>query len=308
MITGAAQMDGAIVVVAASDSVMNQTKEHLLLAKQVGVKHLVVFINKADLSDPETLKLVEADIRGNLAEHGYDGEKTPIVTGSALCTLEGRNPEIGKDSINKLLEAIDNHIPIPERDEGAPFSMSIEDVFTISGRGTIVTGKVNQGTLQVGEEVEISGLGNKTIKTVATSIEMHHKELEKTVAGDSVGIRVRGVERDQVTRGQVLTKPSKSGEIKVYDKFVARAYILSKEERGRHTSFRSGYRPQFYFRTADVTGTITLTNKDAVVEPGNTVDFTVELIKPVTIEAKENFVIREGNHTIGQGTVIELIK
>jgi len=306
MITGAAQMDGAIVVVAASDSVMDQTKEHLLLAKQVGIKYLVVFINKADVSDPETMDLVEMDIRENLAKHGFDKDNTPVIKGSALCALEGRNPEIGKESIAKLLEAVDNYIPTPQRNLDAPFKMYIEDIFTISGRGTVVTGKVEQGTLKKGEEVEVSGLGKETVKTVVTGIEMYNKELEQAQAGDDIGVNLRGVKKEQVVKGQLLSKPSKEGKVNSYNKFTAKAYILSKEERGRHTSFRSGYRPQFFFRTTDVTGTITLA-KEEVVEPGSTVEFTVELIKPVVIEEKENFVIREGGHTIGQGTVLKTL-
>lgn len=308
MITGAAQMDGAILILSAEDGTMDQTKEHLLLAKQIGIKYLVVFINKIDIvADLEQVEMAKEEIKEELKRVGYDAENTPIIGGSALCSLEGRNPEIGEQKIAELLDAIDNSIPTPERDEKGTFLMPIEDVFSISGRGTVVTGKVEQGILKKGEEVEISGLGNDSIKTVAVSIEMHNKELDEARAGDSVGINVRGVKKDQVTRGQALTKPKETGKIKLHDKFVARAYILTKEERGRHTGFRSGYRPQFYFGGTDVTGTITLTNKDTVVEPGSTVDFTVELTKPVTIEEKKNFVIREGNHTIGQGTIIELL-
>src|SRR4051812_17138728 len=212
MITGAAQMDGAIVVVAASDSVMDQTKEHLLLARQVGIKYLIVFINKADVSDPETMDLVEMDIRENLAKHGYDKDNTPIIKGSALCALEGRNPELGKNSIAKLIEAVDNYIPTPQRNLDAPFKLYIEDIFTISGRGTVVTGRVEQGILKKGEEIEVSGLGGKTIKTVATGIEMYNKELEEARAGDDVGVNLRGVKKEEVKRGQLLSKPSKTGE------------------------------------------------------------------------------------------------
>ncbi|CAI2164094.1 10742_t:CDS:2 [Funneliformis geosporum] len=306
MITGAAQMDGAIVVVAASDSVMDQTKEHLLLAKQVGIKYLVIFINKADVSDTETMDLTEMDIRENLAKHGFDKDNTPVIRGSALCALEGKKPEIGRESLAKLLEVVDNYIPTPQRNLDAPFKMYIEDVFTISGRGTVVTGKVEQGILKKGEEVEISGLGSAAIKTTVTGIEMYHKELDEARAGDDAGINLRGVKRENVKRGQLLSRPSKSGENKPCNKFIAKAYILSKEERGRHTSFQSGYCPQFYFGTADTTGRITLVkeneenteDKDKVVEPGSTVTFRVELIKPVVIKEKQDFIIREGGNTV----------
>lgn len=314
MITGAAQMDGAIVVVAASDSVMDQTKEHLLLARQVGIKYLIVFINKADVSDPETMDLVEMDIRENLAKHGFDKDNTPIIKGSALCALEGRNPELGENAIAKLIEEVDNYIPTPQRNLDASFKLYIEDIFTISGRGTVVTGRVEQGTLKKGEEVEVSGLGGKVIKTVATGIEMYNKELEEAQAGDDVGVNLRGVKKEDVKRGQLLSKPNKAGESKSYNKFLAKAYILSKEERGRHTGFRSGYRPQFFFHTADVTGTIRFLKEDNTtedtekrVEPGSTVEFTVELAKSLIVEEKENFIIREGNKTIGQGTVLKTI-
>jgi len=308
MITGAAQMDGAILICSAEDGAMSQTREHLLLAKQIGIKHLVVFINKVDIVlDLEQIELVKESIRDELKKNGYDVENTPMIGGSALCALEGREPEMGEKAIVELLETIDNHIPIPERDEKADFFMPIEDVFTITGRGTVVTGKVERGTLQKGKEVEISGLGNEVIRTVAVSIEMHKKELDEARAGDSVGINVRGVKKEQVARGQVLTNPKETGKVKTCDKFLAQAYILTKEEGGRHTSFKSGYRPQFYFGATDVTGTIKFDEDEKKVEPGYTVEFTVELAKPVTIEEKKNFVIREGSHTIGQGTIISLL-
>jgi elongation factor Tu len=316
MITGAAQMDGAIVVVAASDSVMDQTKEHLLLAKQVGIKYLVIFINKADVSDTETMDLTEMDIRENLAKHGFDKDNTPVIRGSALCALEGKKPEIGKEALAKLLEVVDNYIPTPQRNLDAPFKMYIEDVFTISGRGTVVTGKVEQGILKKGEEVEISGLGSAVIKTTVTGIEMYHKELDEARAGDDAGINLRGVKRENVKRGQLLSRPSKSGENKPCNKFIAKAYILSKEERGRHTSFQSGYCPQFYFGTADTTGRITLVkeneenteDKDKVVEPGSTVTFKVELIKPLVIKEKQDFIIREGGNTVGRGMILKTVE
>jgi elongation factor Tu len=315
MITGAAQMDGAIVVVAASDSVMDQTREHLLLAKQVGIKYVVVFINKADVSDPETMELTEMDVRENLGKQGFDRDKTPVIKGSALCALNGSKPEIGKEAIAKLLEAVDNYIPTPQRNLDAPFKMYIEDIFTITGRGTVVTGKVVQGILTKGEEVVISGMGRPSMKATATGLEMYQKELDKAIPGDDIGILLRGIEKNQVVRGQLLSKSIKNAEeIKPCNKFAAKAYILSKEERGRHTSFGSGYCPQFFFHTADTTGKITLTkedgvteDKDKVVEPGNTIVFKVDLIKTLVINEKENFIIREGGRTIGQGTVLKTL-
>jgi elongation factor Tu len=317
MITGAAQMDGAILVCSAQDGAMEQTREHLLLAKQIGIKYIVVFINKVDIVlDLDQIQLVKDEIKEELEKLGYNAEDTPMIGGSALFALEGKNPEIGEKAIVDLLDAVDNHIPTPERNINARFKMYIEDIFSISKVGTVVTGRVEQGTLKKNEEIEISGLGRPTIKTVATGLEMHNKELgeEGAQPGDGIGIKLRGVEKDKVVRGQLVSKVSEQEKlpedkrIKAYSKFSATAYISSKEERGRHTSFRSGYRPQFFFRTADVTGTISLKNKDEEVKPGNRVEFTVELIKPLVIEEKENFIMREGGSTIGQGTVLETIE
>jgi elongation factor Tu len=314
MITGAAQMDGAIVVVAASDSVMDQTREHLLLAKQVGIKYVIVFINKADVSDPETMELTEMDIRENLAKQGFDKDKTPVIKGSALCALNGSKPEIGKEAIAKLLEAVDNYIPTPERNLDAPFKMNVEDVLTITGRGTVVTGKVEQGILEKGQEVVLSGMGRPDTKGVVTGLEMYNKELDRAIPGDDIGVLLRGVDKKQVVRGQLLSKPSKTGENKPCNKFSAKAYILTKGEGGRHTNFQSGYCPQFFFGTADTTGKITLTkedgeteDKDKVAELGKTIVFKVELIKPLVINEKENFIIREGGRTICQGTVLKTL-
>ena len=309
-------MDGAILICSAQDGAMEQTREHLLLAKQVGIKYLVVFVNKVDVVlDLEQIGLVKEEIKEELKKFGYDAENTPMIGGSALCALEGRNPEIGEKAIIELLEAVDNYIPTPQRNLDAPFKMYIEDIFTITGRGTVVTGKVGQGILTKGEEVVISGMGRPSMKATATGLEMYQKELDKAIPGDDVGVLLRGVERDQVVRGQLLSKPSKNTEeVKPCNKFSAKAYILSKEERGRHTSFGSGYCPQFFFHTADTTGKITLTkedgeteDKDKVVEPGNTIVFKVELIKPLVINEKENFIIREGGRTIGQGTVLKTL-
>ncbi|CAJ0824573.1 22172_t:CDS:2 [Entrophospora sp. SA101] len=303
MITGAAQMDGAILVLSAQDGTMEQTKEHLLLAQQVGVKHLVVFINKVDvIQDLEQIELVKEEIKEELKLRGYDSENTPIIGGSALCALEDRQPELGEKAILELLEAIDNHIPIPPRDETKPFLMYIEDSFTISGQGTVATGKVRQGKLKVGDEVEIVGFGAKK-KAVVKGIEMFHKQLDETKPGDDVGINLRGVERSEILRGQVLAAP---GSITPHKKFEAAAYILSKDERGRHTEFKSGYRPQFYIYTADITGTIELPENAPHVEPGNTVAFAVELINDVALEVGDTFSIREGAHTIGRGTITKI--
>nr|CAG8435682.1 12342_t:CDS:2 [Entrophospora candida] len=308
------KMDGAILICSAQDGAMNQTKEHLLLAKQIGIKYIVVFINKVDVVlDLDQIQLVKDEIKDELKKLGYDAEKTPMIGGSALCALEGKNSEIGEKAIVELLEAVDKHIPTPERNVDAPFKMYIEDIFSIEKVGTVITGRVEQGTLKKGEEIEISGLGRPTKKTVATGLEMHNKELgeEGAQPGDGIGIKLRGVAKDEVERGQLVSKVSEAEKlkekIKTCNKFSATAYISSKEERGRHTSFRSGYRPQFYFRTADVTGTISLKNKDEEVKPGNSVEFTVELIKPLAIEEKEKFIMREGGSTIGQGTVLEII-
>jgi len=317
MITGAAQMDGAILVCSAQDGAMEQTREHLLLAKQIGIKYIVVFINKIDVvSDLDQIQLVKEEIKEELERLGYNAENTPMIGGSALFALEGRDPEKGEKKIVELLEAVDSHIPTPERNIDAPFKMYIEDIFGIPKVGTVITGRVEQGTLKVGEEVEISGLERKAIRTVVTGLEMHNKVLgeEGAQPGDGIGIKLRGVAKDDVERGQAVSKVSEQEKlpedkrVKTYSKFSATAYISSKEERGRHTSFRSGYRPQFFFRTADVTGTISLKNKDEEVKPGNRVEFTVELMKPLVIEEKERFIMREGGSTIGQGTVLETIE
>ncbi|CAI2161717.1 1292_t:CDS:1 [Funneliformis geosporum] len=309
MITGAAQMDGAILILSAQDGSKEQTKEHLLLAKQIGIEYLVVFLNKVDMvSDLEEIDLVKEEIKEDLRKAGYDAEKIPIIGGSALCALEGRNPEMGEEKISDLLDAIDNYIPTPQRNVDAPFKMYIKDIISITGQGTVVTGDVEQGVLKRGQEVEISGLGNETIKTVATSIEMHKKELEEARAGDDVGIKLRGVKKEQITRGQLLSVAIKGTKIKTYNKFFATAYILSREERGRHTNFRDGYRPQFYLAATDVTGTIELKDKSQEVAPGSTVEFTVNLIKPLAIEKNEKFIIREGGHTVGQGTILETLE
>ena len=302
MITGAAQMDGAILVVSAADGPMPQTREHILLARQVGVPKIVVFMNKCDqVDDPELLDLVEMEIRELLGEYGYDTE-CPIIRGSALKALEG-DPEAEK-SIRDLMAAVDDYIPSPVRDTEKPFLMSIEDVFTISGRGTVVTGRVERGILKINDEVEIVGL-KPTQKSVVTGIEMFRKTLEFAEAGDNAGVLLRGISRDDVERGQVLAKP---GSVTPHTKFTASVYVLSKEEGGRHTPFFSNYRPQFYFRTTDVTGVIELPAGVEMVMPGDKVDMTVELIAPVAIEKGTQFSIREGGRTVGAGVVSEILK
>ena len=303
MITGAAQMDGAILVIAATDGPMGQTREHILLARQVGVPRMVVFLNKCDMvDDEELLDLVEMEVRELLTEYGFDGDNTPIIRGSALKALEG-DPKYVK-AIEDLMDAVDEWIPTPERDNDKPFLMSIEDVFTITGRGTVVTGRVERGQLKLNDEVEIVGL-KPTKKTVVTGIEMFRKQLDFAEAGDNAGVLLRGVDRSEVERGQVLAKP---GSVHPHKKFKAQVYVLSKEEGGRHTPFFTNYRPQFYFRTTDVTGVVTLPEGTEMVMPGDNVTMTVELIAPIAVENGTKFSIREGGHTVGAGSVTEIIE
>ena len=298
MITGAAQMDGAILVIAATDGPMAQTREHILLSRQVGVPRMVVFLNKCDMvDDPELLELVEMEVRDLLNEYGFEGDDTPIITGSALKALEGDPKYVQK--IKDLMDAVDEWIPTPERDTDKPFLMSIEDVFTITGRGTVVTGRVERGKLNLNDEVEIVGI-KKNQKTVVTGIEMFKKSLDYAEAGDNAGVLLRGISREQVERGQVLAKP---GSVTPHKKFTAEVYVLSKEEGGRHTPFFANYRPQFYFRTTDVTGVIELPEGTEMVMPGDNVEMTVELIAPVAIEQGTTFSIREGGRTVGPGNV-----
>jgi elongation factor Tu len=293
MITGAAQMDGAILVVSAADGPMPQTREHILLARQVGVPALVVFLNKVDMvDDPELLDLVELEVRELLSKYDFPGDKIPIIRGSALMALEGKNPEQGHDAILKLMAAVDEYIPQPERPVDLPFLMPIEDVFSISGRGTVVTGRVERGIVKVGEEVEIIGIKDTT-KTVVTGVEMFRKLLDQGQAGDNIGALLRGVEREGVERGQVLAKP---GSVKPHTKFTAEAYILTKEEGGRHTPFFTNYRPQFYFRTTDVTGVVTLPSGTEMVMPGDNVSMEVQLIVPIAMEEKLRFDPRRRTH------------
>ena len=303
MITGAAQMDGAILVVSAADGPMPQTREHILLARQVGVPRMVVFLNKCDMvDDEELLDLVEMEVRELLTEYGFDGDNTPIIRGSALKALEG-DPKYVK-AIEDLMDAVDEWIPTPERDNDKPFLMSIEDVFTITGRGTVVTGRVERGQLKLNDEVEIVGLKD-TKKTVVTGIEMFRKQLDYAEAGDNAGVLLRGIDRSEVERGQVLAKP---GTVHPHKKFKAQVYVLSKEEGGRHTPFFTNYRPQFYFRTTDVTGVVTLPEGTEMVMPGDNVTMTVELIAPIAVENGTKFSIREGGHTVGAGSVTEIIE
>src|SRR5881409_3509339 len=305
MITGAAQMDGAILVVSAADGPMPQTKEHILLAKQVGVPTMVVYLNKVDqVDDPELLELVELEIREELSKRDFDGDNIPIVTGSALAALEDKNPEIGKEAILKLMTAVDDWIPQPERPLDRPFLMPIEDVFSISGRGTVVTGRVEQGVVKVGEEVEIVGIGD-TQKTVVTGVERFRKLLDQGQAGDNIGALLRGVGREDVERGQVLCKP---GSIKPHTDFSAEVYVLSKDEGGRHTPFFANYRPQFYFRTTDVTGEVQLPEGTEMVMPGDNVNLGVKLIAPIAMDQGLRFAIREGGRTVGAGVVADITK
>ena len=303
MITGAAQMDGAILVIAATDGAMAQTREHILLARQVGVPRIVVFMNKCDMvDDEELLDLVEMEIRDLLNEYGFDGDNTPVIRGSALKALEGDSAY--EEKIDELMDAVDEWIPTPERDNAKPFLMSIEDVFTITGRGTVVTGRVERGQLKLNDEVEIVGI-KPTQKTVATGIEMFKKQLDYAEAGDNAGVLLRGITRDQVERGQVLAKP---GSVTPHTKFTAQVYVLTKEEGGRHTPFFANYRPQFYFRTTDVTGVIELPAGVEMVMPGDNIEMTVELIHPIALEQGTKFSIREGGRTVGAGSVSSIIK
>ena len=309
MITGAAQMDGAILVVAATDGPMPQTREHILLARQVGVPYILVFMNKTDqVDDPELLELVEMEIRELLNEYGFPGDDTPIIKGSALKALEAAQAGNVTDSacapIQELLDALDSYIPEPERDTDKPFLMPVEDVFTITGRGTVATGRVERGQVKVGDEVEIVGMNSK-LKTVITGVEMFRKLLDLAEAGDNVGLLLRGVQRTDIERGQVLAKP---GTIHPHTEFTAEVYVLKKEEGGRHTPFFNGYRPQFYFRTTDVTGSIQLPEGVEMVMPGDNVKMTINLITPIAIEQGLRFAIREGGHTVGSGVVSAIIK
>jgi elongation factor Tu len=303
MITGAAQMDGGILVVSAADGPMPQTREHILLARQVGVPALVVFMNKVDMvDDAELLDLVEMEVRELLSSYQFPGDDIPIVRGSALAALEGKTPEIGREAILKLMEAVDSYIPQPNRPIDLPFLMPIEDVFSISGRGTVVTGRIERGIVKVGEEVEIVGIRD-TVKSTVTGVEMFRKLLDSGEAGDNVGALLRGIEREGVERGQILCKP---GSVKPHKKFTAEVYILTKEEGGRHTPFFNNYRPQFYFRTTDVTGVVTLPEGTEMVMPGDNISFQVELIQPIAMEEKLRFAIREGGRTVGAGVVAKI--
>src|ERR1700716_4512069 len=305
MITGAAQMDGASLVVSAADGPMPQTREHILLARQVGVPALVVFLNKVDMvDDPELLELVELEVRELLSKYNYPGDKIPVIKGSALKALEGKDPKLGHDSILELMKAVDDFIPQPERPKDQPFLMPVEDVFSISGRGTVVTGRIERGIIKVGEEVEIVGI-KPTTKTIVTGVEMFRKLLDQGEAGDNVGCLLRGTKREEVERGQVLCKP---GSVKPHTKFKAEAYILTKEEGGRHTPFFTNYRPQFYFRTTDVTGVVHLPEGTEMVLPGDNISMEVHLIVPIAMEEKLRLAIREGGRTVGAGVVASIIE
>jgi elongation factor Tu len=302
MITGAAQMDGAILVVSAADGPMPQTREHILLARQVGVPAMVVFLNKVDqVDDPELLELVEMEVRELLSSYEFPGDEIPVVAGSALKALEGDEEQ--KKNILKLMDAVDSYIPTPTRDTDKPFLMPVEDVFTITGRGTVATGRVERGELNLNDTVEIVGIAEETRSTVVTGIEMFRKLLPSAQAGDNIGALLRGVDRKDIQRGQVLAKP---GSINPHTKFKGQVYVLTKEEGGRHTAFTSNYRPQFYFRTTDVTGVVTLPEDVPMVMPGDNVEMSVELITPIAIEAGLRFAIREGGHTVGAGRVTEI--
>ncbi|KPU83901.1 elongation factor Tu [Marinosulfonomonas sp. PRT-SC04] len=305
MITGAAQMDGAILVVNAADGPMPQTREHILLGRQVGIPYMVVYMNKVDqVDDDELLELVEMEIRELLSKYEYPGDDIPVVMGSALAAMEGRDPEIGETSIRALMKAVDEYIPTPERAMDKPFLMPIEDVFSISGRGTVVTGRIERGVINIGEEIEIIGLRDTT-KSTCTGVEMFRKLLDRGEAGDNVGVLLRGIDRDNVERGQILAKP---GSVKPHTKFEAEAYILTKDEGGRHTPFFANYRPQFYFRTTDVTGTVTLPEGTEMVMPGDNLKFEVELIAPIAMEDGLRFAIREGGRTVGAGVVSKILE
>src|SRR5271165_1166221 len=304
MITGAAQMDGAILVVSAADGPMPQTREHILLARQVGVPALVVYLNKMDIADPELVELVELELRELLNSYQFPGDDIPIIKGSATCALEDKQPEIGEQSVLALMEAVDSYIPQPVRAMDRPFLMPIEDVFSISGRGTVVTGRVERGVVNVGDEVEIVGIKD-TVKTIVTGVEMFRKLLDRGEAGDNIGALLRGTKREDVERGQVLAKP---GSITPHTKFKAEAYVLTKEEGGRHTPFFSNYRPQFYFRTTDVTGTIELPAGTEMVMPGDNISMVVQLIAPIAMDEGLRFAIREGGRTVGAGVVASIIE
>lgn len=305
MITGAAQMDGAILVVSAADGPMPQTREHILLARQVGVPYIIVFMNKADMvDDAEMLELVEMEVRELLSAYEFPGDDTPVIIGSALKALEGDDSDMGAGSIKKLVEALDNYIPDPKRDLDKPFLMPVEDVFSISGRGTVVTGKIEQGVVKTGDEVEIVGI-KETTKTVCTGVEMFRKELDRGEAGENVGVLLRGVKREEIERGQVLAAP---GSITPHMKFEAEVYILSKDEGGRHTPFFKGYRPQFYFRTTDVTGSVELPEGVEMVMPGDNVKMVVQLHSPIAMDEGLRFAIREGGRTVGAGVVAKVIE
>ena len=305
MITGAAQMDGAVLVVSAADGPMPQTREHILLARQVGVPYIIVYMNKADMvDDPELLELVEMEVRELLSKYDFPGDDTPIIIGSALKALEGDQSDIGEPSIMKLADALDSYIPQPERAVDGTFLMPVEDVFSISGRGTVVTGRIERGVIKVGEEVEIVGI-KPTVKTICTGVEMFRKLLDQGQAGDNVGVLLRGTKREDVERGQVLAKP---GSITPHTKFTAEIYVLSKDEGGRHTPFFQGYRPQFYFRTTDVTGAIELPAGTEMVMPGDNISITVALIQPIAMEEGLRFAIREGGRTVGAGVVAKIIE
>jgi elongation factor Tu len=305
MITGAAQMDGAILVVSAADGPMPQTREHILLARQVGVPYIVVYLNKADqVDDKDLLELVQEEVRDLLTKYGFPGDKTPIVIGSALKALEGDQGELGEPSIMKLADALDSYIPQPKRAIDGPFLMPIEDVFSISGRGTVVTGRIERGIVKVGDEIEIVGI-KPTIKTIVTGVEMFRKLLDQGEAGDNVGVLLRGTKREEVERGQVLAKP---GSITPHTKFEAEVYVLTKEEGGRHTPFFQGYRPQFYFRTTDVTGSCELPQGTEMVMPGDNIKIVVTLINPIAMEQGLRFAIREGGRTVGAGVVAKVIE
>jgi elongation factor Tu len=304
MITGAAQMDGAILVCSAADGPMPQTREHILLARQVGVPALVVFLNKMDLADPDLVELVELELRELLSSYGFPGDDIPIVMGSAVCALNDTNPEIGREAVLKLMAEVDRYIPQPERPIDRPFLMPIEDVFSISGRGTVVTGRVEKGIVKVGEEVEIVGL-KATVKTTVTGVEMFRKLLDQGQAGDNIGALLRGTKREDVERGQVLAKP---GSINPHTDFEAETYILTKEEGGRHTPFFANYRPQFYFRTTDVTGSVTLPEGTEMVMPGDNIRIAVKLIAPIAMDEGLRFAIREGGRTVGAGVVSKIVK
>jgi elongation factor Tu len=303
MITGAAQVDGAILVVSAADGPMPQTREHVVLARQVGVPKLVVFLNKMDMADPELVELVEMEVRDLLTKYDYDGDNTPIIKGSALKALEGDEKEM--DHVMELVEAVDTFIPEPTRDLDKDFIMPIEDVFSIKGRGTVATGRIEQGTVKVGEEIEIVGLVEKARKTTVTGVEMFKKQLDSGQAGDNVGILLRGIERDDIERGQVLAKP---GSVTPHTEFDSEVYILTKEEGGRHTPFFKGYKPQFYFRTTDVTGEVELPADVEMVMPGDTITFKVKLIQPIAMDQGLRFAIREGGRTVGAGVVTKITK